>query len=682
MKFPAFIFLLLLYVPLQAQKTDVPDTLKTVIVQAYASRERIWQVAAPVHVVQEKQLRVGNELSFVHALNRLPGVNMEQRSPGSYRINIRGSTQRAPFGVRNVKVYYQGIPMTDPGGNTYLQILGPYNAGTIEVIKGPSGSLYGSGTGGVLLIRDEPENSGLTFSGIYGSKHTYNILVSGNRVSEKGSLQIKYNRQSSDGYRNHTAMHRDVIAVNGTLKSEKNWKLSTHFLYGKLYYQTPGGLTYEQYLKDPMAARPGSGSSPSAEEAKAAFHLNYVLAGIRLQQHISDSWENEVVVYGAYGQNRNPNTRNYSRTSEPHAGARINFHYAKKNTPLHFTADAGAEFQTGWYGQRVFHNNAGTTGELITDDEIKTTQAFAYVQGRLRFRKGWMVTAGSSLNFLSIDFQRFSGNGYRHHRNFNGLWMPRLAISKSMGKNTMLYGAVSRGFSPPSTSELLPSTNVFDTRLQAEMGTNYELGWRKEARSNRLFMDVNIFHYKLKNTIIQQRDSTGGDYFINAGSTSQNGIEALARYMLLPQPTPVFKQVSMFLSATIHDFRFKDYQPEGKDYSGNLLPGSNPLKLAAAMDITFRNGITIQASSVYRDRVMLNDGNTAYAPAYLVLHLRAEYAFRKMGTWNVRCFAGSENITNATYSLGNDINAFGGRYYNAAPGRTIFVGIKVNAFQK
>ncbi|MEJ0103149.1 MAG: hypothetical protein WDO19_11585 [Bacteroidota bacterium] len=38
-------------------------------------------------------------------MNNTPGVRMEERSPGSYRLNLRGSTLRSPFGVRNVKVY-------------------------------------------------------------------------------------------------------------------------------------------------------------------------------------------------------------------------------------------------------------------------------------------------------------------------------------------------------------------------------------------------------------------------------------------------------------------------------------------------------------------------------------------------------------------------------------------------
>lgn len=681
MKLFFLLSLLAAFNALTAQEKGLADTLETIIVNAYAHRAKLMNVAAPVNVIGKQQLDFGNEMSIVSAMNTLPGVNMEERSPGSYRINIRGSSQRSPFGVRNVKVYYQGIPMTDPGGNTYLQILGPYNISGIEVLKGPSGSMYGMGTGGVLLMLDVPSKNGLQASGIFGSNNANNILVSGSAVNDQGSINIKFNRQENDGYRSHTAMHRNVIAVNAALKTAGNLKLDVHFLYGEMYYQTPGALTLAEFQKNPMDARPRVGNSPSADEAKAAFQLNYVLAGFRLQQQLSTAWDNEIIVYGAYGQNRNPNFRNYSRTSEPHGGARMNFHFDKRKESLGLAADFGAEFQTGLNGQRVFRNNNGETGDLQTDDEIKSKQAFVYAQLKFDLKHDWSLTAGSSINFLSVTFQRFSTNGYKHHRNFNGLWMPRLAISKSFGKRTIFYGTVSRGFSPPSTSELLPSTDVFDKHLQPEHGINYELGWRRQAFANRFFADVSLFHFAMRNTIIQERDSTGGDYFINAGNTAQNGLEVLIRYLMLSNHTAVFNQISVEVSGTVYDFRFRNYKPLDKDYSGNQLPGTSSLKFAANADMEFRNGLEFKVSTMYRNRIPLNDANTAYANPFAILNLRVGYTVRRLKSCVIHIFTGSENVTNTTYSLGNDINAFGGRYYNAAPGRTYFAGISVNAFQ-
>src|SRR6185503_15355761 len=97
-----------------------------------------------------------------------------------------------------------------------------------------------------------------------------------------------------------------------------------------------------------------------------------------------------------------------------------------------------------------------------------------------------------------------------------------------------LYGSISRGFSPPTTAEILPSNSIINTSLQAEHGLNYEAGFKSSWLQQRLYVEVNAFYYKLKNAIVQRRDSSGADYFTNAGSTRQRGIESQASYQLLP----------------------------------------------------------------------------------------------------------------------------------------------------
>ena len=40
-------------------------------------------------------------------------------------------------------------------------------------------------------------------------------------------------------------------------------------------------------------------------------------------------------------------------------------------------------------------------------------------------------------------------------------------------------------------------------------------------------------------------------------------------------------------------------------------------------------------------------------------------------------YGGVENATDRRYSLGNDLNAFGGRYFQPAPGRNYYAGTQV-----
>ena len=98
----------------QTESTDSIKSLSEVIVKAYEQNRRLIDVAAPVSVTRQAQLNRFSNMSILPALNITPGVSMEERSPGSYRLNIRGSSLRSPFGVRDVKIYLNEIPLPIP----------------------------------------------------------------------------------------------------------------------------------------------------------------------------------------------------------------------------------------------------------------------------------------------------------------------------------------------------------------------------------------------------------------------------------------------------------------------------------------------------------------------------------------------------------------------------------------
>ena len=138
----------------QETPTDTVRVLDQVIVTAFEQNRKI--TAAPVAAARIDLDKSGrtNKTSLVNVMNTVAGVRMEERSPASFRINIRGSSLRSPFGVRNVKVYWNDIPVSDPGGNTYFNQFAFNNFSSIEIFKGPVSSMYGAGTGGLILLRN------------------------------------------------------------------------------------------------------------------------------------------------------------------------------------------------------------------------------------------------------------------------------------------------------------------------------------------------------------------------------------------------------------------------------------------------------------------------------------------------------------------------------------------------
>ena len=215
MKFVFTTGMFLLFHFISRAQQESPDTvaLQEVIVKAYENNRKLIDVPAAISLVSSTDLNRYNNTSILSAMNNNPGVRMEERSPGSYRLSIRGSSLRSPFGVRNVKVYYDGIPYTDPGGNSYLNQLGFYNIQSVEIIKGPAGSIYGAGTGGVLLIRNDANkfHPGISASYIAGSYNLTNLNTSVRFGTEDSHNTINFTHQESNGYRDHTALRRDVV---------------------------------------------------------------------------------------------------------------------------------------------------------------------------------------------------------------------------------------------------------------------------------------------------------------------------------------------------------------------------------------------------------------------------------------------------------------------------------------
>lgn len=668
------------------EASTTEDTIKgrkltDVIVRAFEQNKRLQDVPAAVSFIGSQQLARYNSNNILPAINSAPGVRMEERSPGSYRLNIRGSSQRSPFGVRNVKVYYNNIPITDPGGQTYLNQLGFYNVQSIEIIKGPGNSLYGAGTGGVLLIESDANEKNVEVNYSTGSFGLQNIHTSVGFGSENFASSVSYQHQKSNGYRDHTNMRRDVFSWNSKIKTGEQNELTTTFLYGDLYYQTPGALTLAEFDQNPKAARPTVGLTPGSVAARAAIYQKTFIAGASFRQEISSVIQNTTSLYGAFTQVRNPTTRNYGRNDEPHFGGRTVFQFKKEVENNSWVLHLGAEAQQGFTTSRVYSNKNGNPDTLQTDDEIKNRQTFIFSQLSWQ-RKSWLFKGGLSFNQLNVELTRLSSTpAIIQNRKYNNEVAPRLAILKKLRDDLSLYASVAKGFSPPSTAELLPSTGIISTALNAEHGLNYEAGIRGSFLDDQLSYDVNAFYFKLKNTIVQRRDAAGADYFINAGSTNQKGLESMFTYRFRKSETQVDNFSRIWLSHTWNRFKYDQFKQLENDFSGKNLPSTAPHTVAAGIDLISKTGPYLTITYYYSDAIYLNDANTVEAGSYNLIGSKAGFKtiFSK---YSVDIFGGVDNLLNEKYSLGNDINAFGGRFYNAAPTRNFYIGVSLKASGK
>jgi iron complex outermembrane recepter protein len=602
---------------------------------------------------------------------------MEERSPGSYRMNIRGSTLRSPFGVRNVKLYWNDIPFTDPGGNTYLNQLSFFNIQSIEIIKGPAGSIYGAGTGGAILLQSQPLQwqPGITTGYTGGSlnTHAFNAQVQAGTDERRNSFTFSH--QSSDGYRYHTNMRRDIGTWETQLKVNDKQQLSASFLYGDLYYQTPGALTLKEFTANPKAYRPVVGALPDAEQSKAAIFQKMLMAGITNHYRFNNAWQNTTTVYGAFVQFSNPTFRTYEKRSEPQFGGRTVFTFDKDWGHTRFQWIMGTEAQRGFFNTKDFKNKSGNPDSLQTDDDIGSWIYAVFIQADIKLPGNWDITAGASFNQFHVSDQRLSDPSLGlQQRTYSNELAPRLALSKKIIPNAWLYASVAKGFSPPAIAEVLPPSRTISTNLNAERGINYEAGIKGNWLNNRLYIEVNAFYFRLQDAIVQRQDISAANYYINAGNTKQKGLESQASYQLLTSSAHVLRQAKIWVNHTWNDFRYNNFKQLNADFSGRQMPSVAKNTVAAGLDIAFKAGLYANITYYYSDPIPMNDANTDFASSYNLLGGRIGYK-QIFSSITLNVFAGADNLFDMRYSLGNDINAAGGRYYNAAPGRNYYAGI-------
>jgi iron complex outermembrane receptor protein len=251
------------------------------------------------------------------------------------------------------------------------------------------------------------------------------------------------------------------------------------------------------------------------------------------------------------------------------------------------------------------------------------------------------------------------------------VFSPRVALLKKITEDLSFYGSISSGFSPPSLAEVRPSTAAFNNTLNPEHGVSYEVGM-KARFFNQLDATIALYDFRLDQTIVIQRDASGADYFVNAGATSQQGAEVMMAWSPAISGDKI-SSLRLWSSYTYNHYRFKDYVNDGKNYSGNELTGVAPAVFVFGADVQFKKKFYINLTGNFSDRTPLNDANTDFASQYYLLGTRIGY--KLSGKLPLEFFAGIDNALDQRYSLGNDLNAVGGRYYNAAAGRNYYGGI-------
>ncbi len=674
---PILLIICMYCFPLYGQLPELPaDTvilMQDVQVSGYAPASFRWETPVSVGVLRQQELRLHTPQYMVTVVNTVSGVRMEERSPGSYRLSIRGSLVRSPYGVRNVKVYYNGFSLTDAGGNTYLNALNVSELSGIEILKGPDGSLYGANSGGIVFLRTTSYQERLrleTYGGAYGLAGA--SFQFARKIGEH-YLTFTQSYQRADGYRQNSRNHRYVAQLSDQWQYKPGKRLELYAFYSHLGYKTPGGLTEEQYKENPRQARPATANLPGSVEQKTGITQQMIFGGTRHYLQLSSAWQHTISVWAHHVDFVYPFITNYETRNENNIGMRSWFSFLKENNDWISSLEIGYEAQRLVTDAYNYDNHAGTKGDIQAYDNILNNQSFAFIRGKLVRANRLTLEGGISINFNRYHFRDTA----QLKKKFTPVWMPHLTANYRLSNQVAIRLTTSKGYSPPTTAEVRPSDNQIYLNLQPEKGWNIETGLRIKSPGNRFSFEGSLFYYLLRDGIVSQTNESGNTFFVNSGKIRQTGIEIMASALII-RPTASNKWLQSLRwnsSYTYSHFIYDNYQTNNTNHSGNRVAGVPRTVWMNNLHAYFPWHIYLFIQHTYTSRIPLNDANSIFADNYHLLSFQAGIRINSTPFIPSRIYINGENLLNQRYSSGADINAVGARYFNPAPGIHFQVGV-------
>ncbi|MFC4230659.1 TonB-dependent receptor [Parasediminibacterium paludis] len=657
------------------------DTLTEVRIHAFGLNKHWKDVPASVGRITTKEVAYIGTTNLLPAINTIPGVRMEERSPSSYRLSIRGSLLRSPFGVRNIKIYWNGLPMTDGSGNTYFNLIDATQLSSLEIIKGPAASLYGANTGGVVLLQSNNDFVSMTKNSycINATGGSFGLFQEGSSweyQSQNFSSKLIQSHQQSDGYRQQSASQKDNITWEASFKKNKQ-QFDLISFYTAQMYQTPGGITLAQMLQDPTLARQPANGIPGAVQQQTTIYNNTFFIGLHYTYTINQNWSTEAGIVFHHTDFRNPFITNYEKRNEINFGGNGKLIYQQQYGHLNLQWLSGGELLANHSKIDDYGNRGGVIDTVQFKDNVYINQWFAFTQIQMS-GKHFNVNAGISANNQNYRYERLTdANPTFTKKTTDVAVMPRLAALYQFMPQVALYASLSKGFSPPSLAEIRPSSRSFNTTLQPEDGWNVELGLKGSIIKNKLVFDVNYYRFRLQNAIVTRNNTDGTQYFVNAGDTKQNGVEVWLQYHLLRNGAHFFKTIQLTESYSYQPYKFITYQQGASNYSGNQLTGVPKHILVNGLQIAMVKGLFFNVSDTYTSALSLTDANDVFTEAYNLLQAKAGINM-KLKKATMQFYIGGDNLLNQLYSLGNDINAVGKRFYNPAAAINFYGGCNIN----
>ena len=231
--------------------------LSPVVVTGTRIEQNSFDLPMSIDVVDADKIQEGQlQVNISESLARVPGVIALAR--GHYaqdlQISTRGFGSRSAFGVRGIRLYADGIPLTMPDGQGQAGTFDLGSAKSIEVMRGPFSALYGNSSGGVVQIFtvDGPKDPTVSSSFTTGSYGTNRESVKIGGTNGDFNYNIDYSHFESDGYRDHSAVRKDLFNSKLEFQLNEDTRLTVLATYmDQPLAQDPQGLSITDFQNNP-----------------------------------------------------------------------------------------------------------------------------------------------------------------------------------------------------------------------------------------------------------------------------------------------------------------------------------------------------------------------------------------------------------------------------------------------
>ncbi|RAP57269.1 hypothetical protein BTJ49_11695 [Oleiagrimonas sp. MCCC 1A03011] len=618
------------------------------------------------------------------ALRGVPGLfvgerqNLAQDAP----VSIRGFGARAAFGIRGVRLVVDGIPATSPDGQGQLSNAMFGAAERIEVLRGPFAALYANAAGGLIRVitaaGDTPARQRVEVGG--GSHGTGHAEVGAS--GRAGSIGYNFNldRTHIDGQRGHARADRSGadLRLDWRRSTRQRWTLAMN-VFDQPRAQDPQSLTRAQFRADPQQA------APSALAYNTRKRVRQTQAGLTLHQAIGTHQAVRATAYaGRRAVRQYLSVPVFVQASPFSAGGVIDldggFHGVDLRwqwcsralgRPLSVTAGLNDEVED--VHRRGYDNFVGDVlgvrGTLRRDEHDIVVSRGLYVLGTLRPAPRWSVSAGlrrSQVRFRVRDGFVNAVNPDDSGRITYAATTPVVGLLFRLRRDWHVYASWGRAFETPTVAELAyraDGSAGLNLALNPARTSQLELGAKWRGRGGARF-DLALFAAATADTLGVDRSSGGRTTYHNIGTSRRRGVELSARW-------PLVRHWRLGLAATALTAKVR--QSDGRRA---LLPGVPRQRLQLGLDWSGAHGWRAGLQAEALSAVPVGDADSQRAPGYALLgaHVGRTWSF---GEVELTAFARLDNIFGRRYVGAVVVNQAQGRFYEAGPGRAVFVGLRL-----